>query len=322
MAARAPQREHGAVVHALGPAGRDRDHVARATGVEHVGDGQHAHVHALDARSGHVGHELQVVRPRLDRHQAVAGAHFAAADVLVQHQRGGLNLAAGDPGDGAGGDLGQLVAEHATARVGRVVGLPQVAAARGDVAIGGQVLGRLGLGVAHGRAYHGPALAHLGIGQAHVDGVTARSAQAAVLQADHVGQLLDAVDDAQLLQERLDLGQRNGVDRGLLARTGLGHGHPVQVGQAQHVTGIDQVRVGDLRIGLPDLRPQPRLLQETRGDIPQRIPFSDHIGVRVPAIHFHGGSIGSHGQHRRGDDRTKTKQHRCEALIPQQVHAL
>jgi len=153
--------------------------------------------------------------------------------------------------------------------------------------------------------------------------VAAGGAQAFLFQAGHVGQLLDAVDYAQLLQERLDLGQRNGVDRGLLARAGPGrHGHPVQVGQAQDVTGIDQVRIGDLRIGLPDLRPQPRLLQETCGDIPQRIPFSDHIGVRVPAIHFHGGSIGSHGQHRRGDDRTKTKQHRCEALIPQQVRAL
>ncbi|KAG0772533.1 hypothetical protein G6F22_015664 [Rhizopus arrhizus] len=323
MAALPPQREPGAIVDALGAAGRNRDHVARAAGGEHVGHREHAHVHAFHACGRHMRHELQVIGAGLDRHQAVADTDFTATRALVQRQRGGPGLAVGNPGDGAGGELGQFIAQHAAARVGCVVGFPQVAAARGDVAVGVQVFARLGLGVAHGRADHGPALSQLGIGQVHVGGIATGHAQSVVLQADHLGQLLDAVDHAQLLQERLYLGQRNGVDRGLLARARLGrHGHPVQIGQAEHVTGIDQVRIGDLRIGLPDLRPQPRLLQETCGDIPQRIPFSDHIGVRVPAIHFHGGSIGSHGQHRRGDDRTKTKQHRWEALIPQQVRAL
>lgn len=108
-------------------------------------------------------------------------------------------------GDGAGGDLGQLIAEHAAAVVRCAVGAPQVAAARGDVAVGGQVLGRLGLGVANGRADDRPALAHLGVGQAHIDGVAAGGTQAFFFQTGHVGQLLDAVDHAQLLQERLDL---------------------------------------------------------------------------------------------------------------------
>ncbi len=187
VAARAPQREHGAVVHALGATCGNRDHIARASGGEHVGDGQHAHIDALDTGGRDMGDELQVVRLGLDRDQAVAGTHLAAAFVLVQHQGGRLDLAAGDMGDGAGGDLGQLIAEYAAAVVGGVVGPPQVAAAGGDVAVGGQVLGRLGLGVAYGRADHGPALAQLGVGQAHVDRTAAGDAQAFFFQAGHVG---------------------------------------------------------------------------------------------------------------------------------------
>ncbi len=81
-------------------------------------DGQHAHVDALHTRGRDMGNELQVVRLGLDRDQAVASTHLAAALVLVQHQGGRLDLAAGDMGDGAGGDLGQLIAEHAAAVVG------------------------------------------------------------------------------------------------------------------------------------------------------------------------------------------------------------
>ncbi|MNS90405.1 hypothetical protein D3C72_1244550 [compost metagenome] len=265
--------------------------------------------------------ELQVVRRGFERDQTVAGTHFTAAAGVVQRQGRGFGLAAGHLGDGAGANLRQLVTQYAAAVVGSAVGLPEIAAARGDVAVGGQVLGGLGLGVAHGRADHGPALPDLGVGQAYIGGLPTGGAQAVVFQADHIGQLFDAADHAELLQERLDLGQRHAGHRRFLARAGLGR-HTVQVGQAEDVTGIDQVWIGDLRIGLPDLRPQPWFLQETSCDVPQGVPFADHIGVRVPAIHFHGGSIGSHGQHRRGDDRTKTKQHRCEALIPQQVRAL
>ncbi len=51
----APQREHGAVVHALRAACGDRDHVARPTSGEHVGNGQHAHVDALDTGGRDMG---------------------------------------------------------------------------------------------------------------------------------------------------------------------------------------------------------------------------------------------------------------------------
>ena len=43
------------------------------------------------------------------------------------------------------------------------------------------------------------------------------------------------------------------------------------VRQRQHVTGIDEVRVLDLRIDLPDLGPEPRILEEHRGDVPERV---------------------------------------------------
>src|SRR5690554_7754327 len=49
--------------------------------------------------------------------------------------------------------------------------------------------------------------------------------------------------------------------------------------QADHVARIDQVRVVDLRVGLPDFRPQPGPLQELARDVPQRIPTLHDIGI-------------------------------------------
>ena len=43
------------------------------------------------------------------------------------------------------------------------------------------------------------------------------------------------------------------------------------ISQRQHVTRIDQVRIFDLRVDLPDLRPEPRVLEEHRGDVPKRV---------------------------------------------------
>ncbi len=37
------------------------------------------------------------------------------------------------------------------------------------------------------------------------------------------------------------------------------------------------MRVGNVRVHVPDFRPQPGILQEHRGNIPQRIAFLDHI---------------------------------------------
>ncbi len=313
VTALAPQREHGAVVDPVGAAGGDRDHIARTARGEGVGHRQDAHIQIGGLRGGHVRHELQIVRAGFDRHQAITGAHFATVDLALQHQRGHLDIAALHAAHRADVDLGQFVAQRLVALAGHDEGFPDIAAAGRGVAAGVQVFGRLGQGVLHGRADHRVALADLGVLQApHIGGLPGGGTQAVVFQVDHIRERLDLVDHAQLLQERLDLLQRNAVDRGLLARAGLGH-DAVQIGQAEYVTRVDQVWILDLRVGLPDLRPQPGLLQEARRDIPQRVPFAHDIGIRVPAIHFHGGSIGSNGQHRHGDDRTSSFKHRCGA---------
>src|SRR5690606_11028660 len=53
----------------------------------------------------------------------------------------------------------------------------------------------------------------------------------------------------------------------------------VDVHQTDRVARVDQVRVGDLRIDVPDLRPQPGFVQEEGGDIPQGVAFLDHIAI-------------------------------------------
>src|SRR3546814_1260759 len=89
--------------------------------------------------------------------------------------------------------------------------------------------GALQARVAHGRAHDEVALAGRGRGQAaHVDDLVLAAAQAVVLEADHVGQLLEVVDHAQVLEERLDVRQRDRVDRlGDVARPLL-HGDAVR----------------------------------------------------------------------------------------------
>src|SRR5690606_8710729 len=254
--------------------------------------------------------ELQVVRVGLDRDDAVARADFTAA--VLQPQGRGMDIAGGDVGERADVDLRHLVAEELVAVTGDHIVLPQVAVARNGVAAGVQIVGRPGLGEAHGRADHRVALAGLCVLQAQYIGVLAGAGtQAVVFQADYVGQLLEAVHDGQVLQERLDVRQRNRPDRRFLARPRL-RGDAVQVGQAQHVTRVDQVRILDLRVGLPDFRPQPRLLQETRRDVPQRVTLFHHVGVRVRVVHFHRDGVGRDGQQRHGGDRTELFQHGCD----------
>ena len=51
----------------------------------------------------------------------------------------------------------------------------------------------------------------------------------------------------------------------------------VDVAEIQHVAGIDQVRIGDVRVDVPDLRPVPRVLEVHRGDVPQRVAPLDHV---------------------------------------------
>lgn len=53
--------------------------------------------------------------------------------------------------------------------------------------------------------------------------------------------------------------------------------------QEYHIARIDQVRVLDLRpVQLPDLRPEPGVLEEFSGDIPQSIAFNHDMTIRVP----------------------------------------
>ena len=143
---------------------------------------------------------------------------------------------------------------------------------------------------------------------ADIGDLAQRAAQAVFFQADHVGQVLELVDHAQVLQERFDLRQRDAGHRRFLARARL-HRDAVQVGQRDHVAGIDQVRVLDLRVGLPDLRPQPRALEERAGDIPQRVATLHRVGVRMAALHFCGDADGGDGQERSGQNRADRFKH-------------
>ncbi|MNF96577.1 hypothetical protein D3C84_793720 [compost metagenome] len=100
-------------------------------------------------------------------------------------------------------------------------------------------------------------------------------------------EILDLVDDAVAQQKTVDRLQRN-------ARDGVGHRrtvHPwreldgapgspaiegqarltVNVDQRQQIAGVDQIGVLDLRIGLPELGPLPRLTEEFPGDVPECI---------------------------------------------------
>ena len=166
-----------------------------------------------------------------------------------------------------------------------------------------------GLGIAQAGADYGVTLAHLRAVQAQgVDHLPGHGVHAVVFQADHARQLVEIVGHPQVLQERLDVGQWNGADRGLLARAWLDC-DTVQVSQADDVAWIDQVRVLDLRIGLPDFRPQPGLLQELPGDVPERVAPFHHISVGVRAGHFGGRSIGGHDEGGSGKNRTKFSEH-------------
>ena len=66
-------------------------------------------------------------------------------------------------------------------------------------------------------------------------------------------------------------------------------------GEHELVAGIDEMRIPDLRIVLPDLRPQPRLLQEARGDVPQRVALPDDVAVRMLVRPLDGGGINREG---------------------------
>ncbi len=66
-------------------------------------------------------------------------------------------------------------------------------------------------------------------------------------------------------------------------------------GQREHVTGIDEVWILDLRIDLPDLGPEPRVLEEHRRNVPQRVATLHgvvHWRVRPDELRRRGRLIG------------------------------
>ena len=63
---------------------------------------------------------------------------------------------------------------------------------------------------------------------------------------------------------------------------------PVDVDEMQHVTRIDEMRVLDHRVDVPDFGPIPGVAQEHRGDVPQRVAALDDIGVRRIGRERHG----------------------------------
>ena len=56
---------------------------------------------------------------------------------------------------------------------------------------------------------------------------------------------------------------------------------PILVTEKNLVSRVNQVRILDMRIDLPDFGPQPRLVEKSPGDVPQGIAFLDNIAVRV-----------------------------------------
>ncbi len=135
----------------------------------------------------------------------------------------------------------------------------------------------------------------------------------AVLGTDHV--VVAEADHVRLIAERALVDQRGPADeshqqvvgdgshrvgqrrRPHLRREPRGAGATdrdarlaVDVHQVQHVARIDEVRIGDVWVDVPDLRPVPGVAQEHAGDVPQRVALLDHVltgGVRRER-HGHG----------------------------------
>src|SRR3546814_1918525 len=63
--------------------------------------------------------------------------------------------------------------------------------------------------------------------------------------------------------------------------------------------------VGDLRVGLPDLRPQPWMLQELARDVPQGVAAHDDIGIGVIATDALCHGVARH--HQQCDCKTRAK---------------
>ncbi len=142
---------------------------------------------------------------------------------------------------------------------------------------------------------------------AHIKGVVKGVGEVVVAAVEYIGGLgqLGFVGDQGLLQEladRLDRDCRNaGVDglgadaRRQLDRLQAGFDTAAQFASAvehdalaavdvddgQFVTGVDQVRVLDLRVLVPDLRPVPGVAQEAGGDVPKGVALLHDVDLGV-----------------------------------------
>ncbi|MCY1436603.1 hypothetical protein D9M71_527320 [compost metagenome] len=62
----------------------------------------------------------------------------------------------------------------------------------------------------------------------------------------------------------------------------------VDVDEVEDVAGIDQVRVLDLRVHMPDFRPFPWFCQEFAGDIPKGVALDHRVALRMTFPELHG----------------------------------
>ena len=64
----------------------------------------------------------------------------------------------------------------------------------------------------------------------------------------------------------------------------LDNGLTIQISQGEDVAWIDQVRVRDLGVDLPDLGPVPGVLQKHRRDVPKGVPDLHLVAIGVTGI--------------------------------------
>ena len=259
----------------------------------------------------------------VDRHDAVAAADLAGG---VEQQQGGRITGAQGLGGADHRHLdAEVVALAIVAVVARILAPRRidhcrvaVQAVRHQVGIGRIVLVEAAEHVAgpHDR----PALARLALQAAHVKVLADGAAQAVLFQADHVGRGADRVGihHPHVFQEHLQLAERNRRHRLAFAmHAGLQpQARAVDEGQVEHVAGIDQVGIAHLRVGLPDLRPQPRLGQEFGGDVPQGVATANGVAVGVIGTQLRARGIDGQGDQHAGQQHDCLSDHWRESPFP------
>jgi hypothetical protein len=150
---------------------------------------------------------------------------------------------------------------------------------------------------------------------ARVDFIAGAADDMAVLARQHIRSVAQhaRLDDPTAIEEGIDRLQRNRRD-GAIERSGTHFGlelhiapaiqHEarlaVHVYQVERIAGINEMRILDLRIVMPELRPAPGIFQEHIGDVPQRIALLHHIGVGVTALQRQHIGV-RHERHRQGE---------------------